>query len=293
MQRLDLPPLVWHLMDPVAATTANDAAPAAPGLPQWQVGQLLVGQVLENLDGQVLALIDGHRLRADWPGPQQVPGARVAFRVVGQAAGQWRLAVVADEQFSEVGSDGILSASSLLAILERLQWPLTYGNVKRLASLFAGQSSAAAADDAPASSELCPPNISVWQQLFGCEPGFLSTVFFTWQPFVCGLFVEEESAGRGAEYEEMAPVSFLFVVDLPHLGQVEVMGRGKWPEQTIVFVARKETVMFLQKKEAELVTLLTEAGMELCGLSLRASESPLLALLRPEMVPYRGLNRRL
>ncbi len=112
MQRLDLPPLVWHLMDPVAATTANDAAPAAPGLPQWQVGQLLVGQVLENLDGQVLALIDGHRLRADWPGPQQVPGARVAFRVVGQAAGQWRLAVVADEQFSEVGSDGILSASS-------------------------------------------------------------------------------------------------------------------------------------------------------------------------------------
>lgn len=290
MQRIDLPAILWRLIAPAAAT-AKDAAPAASALPNWQVGQLLLGQVLENLDGQVLVLIDGHRLRADWPGAPQVPGAQVELKVVGQTAGQWRLALVNDKQFSEA-SRSTLHASSLLAMLERMQWPLTYRNVERLARLFAGQSSAADAD-ASASTELCPPNLEVWQQLFGCEPGLLSTVFFTWQPFVCGLFVEEDSTGKEPRYEEMPPLSFLIVVDLPHLGQVEVMGRGRWPEQTIVFVARKETVILLQKRETELVTLLAEAGIELCGLSLRASESPLLELLRPEMVPYRGLNHRL
>lgn len=284
MQCIDLPALLWRLIDPVAAT-AKDAAPAASGLPNWQVGQLLLGQVLENLDGQVLVLIDGHRLRADWPGVPQVAGAQVELKVIGQAAGQWRLALVTNDQFSEA------STAALLAMLERMHWPLTYCNMERLARLFAGQSSAADAD-APASRELCPANLDVWQQLFGYEPGLLSAVFFTWQPFICGLFVDEDSTKKEPRCEEMPPLSFLFVADLPYLGQVEVMGRGRWPEQSIVFVARKETVMLLQKRETELVTLLTEAGMELRGLSLRASESPLLELLRPEMVPYRGLNRR-
>lgn len=83
------------------------------------------------------------------------------------------------------------------------------------------------------------------------------------------------------------------MVDLPRLGQVEVLGRGRWPEQTIVFVARKETALLLQKKEAELIALLSGTGMELRGLVVRPSELPLVKLLRPEMVPYRGLNQRL
>lgn len=293
MQRIDLPALLWRLIDPVTSTT-TDGAGAPSGLPPWQVGQLLTGQVLENLDGQVLVLIDGHRLRAHWPGASPAPGAQVELQVVGQVRGQWHLALV---KGSAGGANvGPAPASSLLAMLDQLDWPLTYNNVERLARSFAGHSSLLATDGFATTAEtgeLCPPNLQVWQQLFGWEPGLLSAVFFTWQPFVCGLFVEEEGQGPVGEQEEMDPLSFLFVVDLPRLGQVEVLGRGRWPEQTIVFVARKETALLLQKKEAELIALLSGTGMELRGLVVRPSELPLVKLLRPEMVPYRGLNQRL
>jgi hypothetical protein len=181
-------------------------------------------------------------------------------------------------------------------MLDRLNWPLTYSNAERLVHLLAGHSQLVGTDrqrEMPASNELCPPNVEMWQQLFEYEPGPLVATFFTWQPFTCGLFVEEEPPRQELRSDAVEPMSFLFVADLPHLGQVEAMGRGHWPEQTIVFVARKETARLLQKRETELIALLTTTGMKLQGLTLRASESPLLNLLRPEMVAYRGLNRRL
>lgn len=294
MQRVDLPALVWRLSEP-AATSATGAAPVVSALPNWHEGQMLVGQVVENLGGQVLVLIDGHRLRADWPGAPQVPGARVNLQVVGQAAGQWRLALLNHAQLGEV-SRGALHAASLLELLTQLRWPLTYSNVERLARLVRGQPAAAetgATASAAASSELCPPNLDVWQQLCGFEPGLLAAAFFTWQPFTCGLFVEEKGEEHQAKQSEVSPLSFLFVVDLPRLGQIEVVGRGRWPEQSIVFVAQKETVTLLQKREAELIALLAETGMELSSLVLRATTKPLLNLLQPEMVPYRGLDRLL
>lgn len=291
MQRVDLPTLLWRLIDP-SATITLDAAPVASRGPTWQAGQLLTGQVLDNLDGQVLVLIDGHRLRADWPGgAPQVPGARVQLQVIGQTAGQWRLAVLTGAK-----ADGLDASQALLAMLDSLDWPLTYSNAERLARFLAGHSQLVGTDqqvEASASDELCPPNIDIWQQLFGYEPGLLSAAFFTWHPFTCGLFVEEKGAGQKPNASDTEPLSFLFVADLPRLGQVEVMGRGRWPQQTIVFVARKETAQLLQKREAELIALLTSTGMELQNLTMRASESPLLKLLQPEMVSYRGLNQRL
>ncbi len=293
MQPIDLPALIWRLIEPM--TTTTDGASAPSGLPSWQVGQLLSGQVLENMDGQVLVLVDGHRLRAHWPGALPSPGMQVELKVVGQVRGQWHLALV-DRGTAGGGSVAPGPGASLLAILELLDWPLTFSNVERLARSFAGQSSLLTlAASAPESEtgELCPPNLQVWQQLLGWEPGLLSAVFFTWQPFICGLFVEEEGGQRKTAQEETEPLSFLFAVDLPRLGQVEVVGRGCWPEQTVVFVARQDTALLLQKREAELIALLQGTGMILRQLTVIPAEKPLTKLLRPELVPYRGLDQRL
>ncbi|NLW17850.1 MAG: hypothetical protein GX033_09505 [Firmicutes bacterium] len=288
MGRIHWPTLLWRLSEPIA-TPASDAAPAASEGPNWQVGQLLTGQVLANSEGQVWVLIDGHRLLAHWPGGAPAPGAQVEFQVVGQVQGQWQLTPLGAEK-------GILPTETLLSILEQLDWPLTYSNVERLARFFAGQTSLIDTDGPTTpqeSGELCPPNLSVWQQLFGWEPGLLSAVFFTWQPFVCGLFVEEEGARARQEAGEQEPLSFLLVVDLPRLGQIEVLGWGQWPEQAIDLVAGKEPTRLLQKREAELLAILATTGMRLRRLTLRVSQEPLLILLRPQMVPYRGLDQRL
>lgn len=287
MQRVGLPSLVWRLLEPPVAPTTPDTASAEPALPNWSVGQIITGQVLENLDGQVLVLIDGYRLRADWPGALQAPGMRVSLQVLGHKAGQWHLALITDEQTARPGA-------TLLLLLEQLNWPLTYKNVERLARFFSGKPVMLEADEeisALASGELCPPNLDVWQQLFGYEPGLLAAAFFTWQPFTCGLFVGEQADKQGVNEQAGEPLSFVFVADLPRLGQVEVVGLGRWPEQAIVLVAQKETVMLLQKREQELIMLLRETGMQLTRLTLRATSKPLLNLLRSDMFAYRGVDR--
>ena len=142
------------------------------------------------------------------------------------------------------------------------------------------------------SGELCPPNLSVWQQLFGWEPGLLSAVFFTWQPFVCGLFVEEEGARARQEGGNRNPSVFAGSGSAP-VGADRVLGWGQWPSKRLIWWLGRRLPGCCRKREAELLAILATTGMRLRRLTLRVSQEPLLKLLRPQMVPYRGLDQRL
>lgn len=286
MQRIDSPQLLGSLLE-TSTAPATITSISGPNLPAWTAGQLLTGQVLENLDGQVVILIDGLRLLAEWPENVPPAGRQVQLRVLGKAENRWQLARVLPS-VAQVPESG----AALLELLAQLDLRLSYQNVINLRHILHGRPTEIKPDAQSDAHVLCPPNVEVWQQVLGLVPVPLAAVFFTWQPFVCGLFIAEDHgkqiAGDPADEEAF---NFLLTLDLPHLGQIEVIGRGDWPEQSLFFLARQETALLLQKTEERLIALLAKNGLKLRNLTVRSSDEPLLLLVRPEMLPRYHVDR--
>ena len=294
--RVDWPDLLWRLVDDAPLVTAVPSAEVDVSGPDWAVGQLLQGQILASRDEQALLLVDGFQLWSVWPGEKPPVGQLLTLRVLGQTGGQWRLTRVQEEASS--GTE-----MTLLALLEQLDWPLTYDHVQRLLDLLRGkrswQSARAkmAGEGGAEPQELCPPNRQVWQAAMGFEPHTLATAFFTWQPFPCGVLVEKKRREQEADDDEgqpdPGPFCLLLVLQLPKLGQIEVVWRGMGAEQAVVFVAQEETARLLQKKEKELALLLRQQGIEVHDLSIHASAQPLVQVLPAAAFSYQGVDRQL
>ena len=290
LRPVGLPAALWRLVMPDSLPAVTRSADPASSGPDWQVGQELWGELLSAGEGEALLLIDGHELTAYWPRAEVEPGSKLLVRVLAKTGGQWFLEPVTDEGGH---APRALPTATILTLLEQFGWDFNFSNVERLGQLLRGEKPGQRTVGEVVEEEFCPPNLDTWQEIFGFDPGPLAVAFFAWDPLPAGLFVSEEGARGARETGDEAPLSFVFALDLPALGQIEVVARGHGLKQSLLFVARQETVAVLEKRREEIKTLVEACGVEVTGLRMVAGAKPLLQLVNRDLVPYRRLDRRL
>lgn len=264
----------------VEIRAADTPLPAA-----WIAGQLLEGQVLQAQGERLLLALADANIWVEWiQAPAPPPGTRLQLKVLGREGGRWFLRPQVESAIPE--------GERLLWLLEQLDLPLSYRNVKYLSDLLAGKTPGPIGERATAAQELCPLNEDVWQQLCGFLPVSLTAAFFTWRPFSLALLVEEDKGGQSPPEQEGQGLKFLLALAMPYLGRVDVVVLGPWGRLSIIVVAREEIVTLLEKRKKELYALLQEMGGAPRELSFRCGDRPLVNLPRGDMVPYRGLDQR-
>lgn len=253
--------------------------PVAPGA-GWIAGKLLPAKIISVQDLSARLLIEGQEYVVTWPGDiPPAPGSSLVLRVLGFTQGLWRL-----ELISEGSSAPLIS---LLEVLERAGLPITYGNLLAVRRATRGGSVSRQAGHEGEEEVLCPWDKDLLQQLIGWE-GILAPAMLTVQPFPLGLF--GVSGGRNDECTSEERQAWLLALELEALGQVEVIGQGEWPKQSLTVLAQEETVTFLKKREQEVIKLLTATGMVLEQLAYCNVDSGIVRLLKQDMLTVAGCD---